>query len=127
MEEITEGFVAHSAEEITPFPDEDAYLTTVDKDIDVSQLADEITKASGVNVVVVVMHNPLGSGGELYVRPPVDAELVEAAVQAHVPDPDYGLSEEVKERQALMKKIDGGIPLTSDEVMRALKLSLARF
>jgi hypothetical protein len=127
MEEYPEGFVVHTVEEIratSPFPDEDAYVATVTKDIDVTQLADEITKASGTAVTVAVVHGD--PEGTLYVRPLVDPEVIEAVVEAHVIDPDYGLPADVRERQVLLEKIDQGISLSSEEVLRALKLSLSR-
>lgn len=125
-------FTVHTAEEISmvpPFGQEDCYSTTITKDVDPSQLADEIAAQVGHTVQVTVFR-PLDvpvseeDPARLYVHPPVDGRTVRAKVRSHQIDPDYGFTPEQLERRELRAKIARKEPLNPEELMRALHLSL---
>lgn len=125
--------VVHDSKELAivpPYGEEDCYSTTITKDVDPSQLADEITAQVGHTVQVVVIRpvpeDPIDEEhpAYLYVHPPVDGRTVRAKVRNHVIDPDYGFTPEQLERRELIGKLGRKEPLTPEETARALLFSL---
>lgn len=132
---MTEGpdFIAHTSSEIAmlpPYGEEDCYSTTITKDVDPSQLADELASQLGYAVQVVVIRplpeEPIDEEhpANLYVHPPVDGRTVRAKIRSHVIDPDYGFTPEQLELRELRAKLARKEVLTQEELMRALHFSL---
>lgn len=119
-----------TAEEIAsrnPFAEDATCILVDERQLNVSQLTDEISAATGDTVQLVLLSLPDIGKRWMYVCPPVIKEIVEKCIDDHIPDPDYGLPPEVLQRETLIKKLEEGTPLTQEEVLLALRLSLAKF
>lgn len=128
--QIEESVRVWTVEEIAkrnPFDQDATCILVDDHQLNLTQLTDEISKVTSTPVQLAQINIPDVGTRWMYVCPPIEVSVVNRCIDEHVPDPDYGLPPEVKERQELLKKINDGIPLSSDEVMRALRLSLASF
>lgn len=120
----------HKLADINPFGDLEALCTQVSKEINPTQLTDEISQETGVTVQICAVNPnpsfPVGpdNPSKLYVQPVVDVEQVDKIVKEHIPDSDYGLSPENRRRHELIKKLSDGQALSSGELMEALQLAL---
>lgn len=116
--------------DMNPFDEGESLCTQVTKEINPTQLTDEIERAMGVAVQICIANpdpeqavspdNP----AKLYVHPVVEVEQVDKIVKDHVPDPDYGLSAEDQRRAELTGKLAQGHALDPAELMEALQMVL---
>ena len=105
-----------------PFPSDCLRLRVV-KTINITQLADELEKALGVEFQLT--YSALEDGaGYLFVSPPTSEDDILDVVGDHSPDPDYGLTADQKERSVLLAKLKDGKGLSQEELIRALVLAL---
>lgn len=122
--------VAMTAERIartSPFG-EAAYTVIdvdLDKEIDVTQFADELGTAAGFPVMVAMITPFDDIVAKLYVTPPVAEDVIVEALRVHQIDDLYGLDESQRQRRELMIKLVSGQALNDEELRNALKLALA--
>lgn len=115
-----------------PFPDCARFDLT--KTINQVQLNDEMNTAFGTTVQMTVTYDSPGmpstqTGGHLWVVPStVDKAKVQAVVDAHVPDPNWGIPVEMREYRALLAKVQANpqVVLSADEMQAAVKGLLVR-
>lgn len=115
-----------------PFPD-CAQFDLV-KAVNQAQLSEEMDTAFGAPVQMAVTYTSMGmpgtqTGGCLWVVPStVDRAKVQAVVDAHVPDPNWGIPVDVQAYRALLAKVQGDpkVVLSGDEIQAAVKGLLVR-
>lgn len=114
-----------------PF-DGDCYSTTVNKEVNVSQLADEIAASVGFDVQISFVNSqpdiPVGpdNPAKMYVHPQVDGRVVRGKIRAHQINDDYGFTEDQLRRRELMRKIRLGEELTDAEMREGMRLALTQ-
>lgn len=114
-----------------PFGQQDCVSVDVGREVNLSQLADEIEAKTGVQVQLTLSNPEPGKHAldrslpdRLHVLPPVPEDVLREAVAAHEIDPDYGFTDDQRERIALVNKLRGGEKLTQEEMTRAMLLML---
>lgn len=107
-----------------PFDDMACVSVDLGKEINVTQLADEIGARAGYPVMLAMIISETAQP-RLYVRPVVDEETITQAINDHEIDDMYGLSDERRERNTLIRKLSSGEGLTTEEMLYALRLALA--
>lgn len=115
-----------------PFPDCTRF--DLDKPFNQQQLMQELGAALGGPVQMATTSATPGQPGttaESYlwlVPSTVDRAKVQAAIDAHVPDPSWGIPESVQAYRALLGKVqaDPEASLTADEMQTAVKGLLVR-
>lgn len=115
-----------------PFGREECVSIDLTREINPSQLADEICERTGRPSFQVLVANPEPGRhhlnrtlpDRLHVSPPVDEDVLRELIGAHEPDPDYGLTEEQREQRDLLGKLRDGKSLSPKELNRALMLVL---
>ena len=122
-------FVTSSPERLArsnPFGDAEAVSVDLGKEVNVTQLADEIRALAGFPVMVASAKSddPV-LVSKLYVTPVVSEKLIVQAVKDHEPDDLYGMNAVQRERYELMRKLSSGDELSEEETRRALSLTLA--
>jgi len=114
-----------------PF-DGDCYTTSLDRQVNVAQLGDEISEAVGFNVQLSVVNpcpgTPISEDNPatMYIHPPVDGRVVRGKIRSHQIDDLYGLSEDQRARLTLTDKLRRGESLTEKEQATALRLALTQ-
>lgn len=112
-----------------PFGDNDCVRLGVAKAINVSQLTDELESRLGHSFQVILsgMDGTVDHDrpGFLFISPPVSEGDLLDVIADHSPDPDYGLSEDHRERRDLLSKLRAGQDLTGEELSRAIQIALA--
>lgn len=113
-----------------PFGQQDSAMVQLHKQVNLSQLVDELAVATGRTVQVALVNPSPGNNlrdGEvrLYVTPPLPEHVLAEVVGAHEPDELYGLDEGQRERAELVAKLRRGEELSPAERDRALLLVLA--
>lgn len=118
-------------EQYKPWPDCAGYPLT--KPINQAQLASELEKALGSVVQIASTSGSLGSPGTvegtLWVMPSsADPAVVQATLDAHVMDPNWGVPESVQSFRAVMAKVQANpdVVLTEDELQTAVRGVLVR-
>jgi len=104
---------------VNPFGDRKCSVVTVSRDVSVSQLIDEITTDTGMDVQVVLTRTKDGID-RLFVCPPVELDSLSRIVAAHEPDPRYGMSAEQREHEDLLDKMKRGEPLSQKEMVQTV-------
>src|SRR6266705_3577704 len=103
MDDIEDnGIKIWTPEEIAqhnPFGEDATYILVDHHQLNINQLTDEIAARVGESVQLVIIGVPELGKRWMYVCPPVDKKAVEACIDGHVPDPDYGLPPEVLQRE----------------------------
>jgi hypothetical protein len=115
-----------------PFPD--CARFDLNKSFNQQQLLQELGVALGSPVQMATTSATPGMPGAtiesyLWVVPSsVDRAKVQAAIDAHVPDPNWGIPESVQAYRALLAKVQGdpSVSLTTDEMQTAVKGLLVR-
>lgn len=115
-----------------PFPD--CAKFTLAKVINQPQLNDEMNTAFGTTVQMTVTYDTMGmpgtqTDGTLWVVPStVDRTKVQAVVDAHVPDPNWGIPPAVQDYRAVLAKVQANsqVVLTDAEMQTAVKGLLVR-
>lgn len=113
---------------VNPFGNRDAAVVDLNKEVSLSQLADEISTRTGIKTELVLTQPRPSSAfrsPRLHMCPPVDEETLREVIAAHEPDQDYGLSDDQRERVDLLKRLREGKKMTQEELQRALVLSLS--
>lgn len=115
-----------------PFGQQDCVSMDLVREVNLSQLADEIGAAAGVQVQLTVANPEPGKHhlnrtlpNRLHVLPPIPEQVLREVISAHEPDADYGLTEEQRERFALLEKLRQDKKLTSAEMAQALIVALS--
>lgn len=114
---------------VSPFGAEAIY-TRVAKEINPTQLADEIYEATGVEAQICIANpNPdqrvdSSNPSTIYITPIIDPDEIDKVVKNHVVDPNYGLSPDNKRRNELAEKLSQGEKLDPAELMEALQMAL---
>ncbi len=121
------SFVVASPERIAmsnPFGEAECVSVDLRKDINVTQLADEIGRLTGFPVMV--MEIPFeGLVSKLHVSPIVDEETIMRAIEDHEIDDLYGMDDRQRERGELMRKLSSEEEMSVEEIRRALMIALA--
>lgn len=104
---------------VNPFGDRKCSVVTVSRDVNVSQLTDEIVADTGMDVQAVLTRTKDGID-RLFVCPPVELDALSGIVAAHKPDARYGMSAEQREYEDLLDKMKRGEPLSQEEMVRAM-------
>jgi hypothetical protein len=101
--------------ETDPFGD--GKRITVDRPVNVTQLMDEISEATGVQVSISLIWPEGAEKGTLFVSPgsAVDGRTVAGKIRTHEPDDLYGLSETDRALAEVMNKVRSKRPLTDSE------------
>lgn len=97
----------------------------LDKEIGVTQFADELGRAAGFRVMVALITPCDEIVAKLYITPPVAEEVIVKTLRAHKIDDLYGLDESQRQRHELMIKLTSGEELNNEELREALRLALA--
>jgi hypothetical protein len=105
----------------------DSKKVAVDKPVNVMQLQDEITEATGVNVSLSLIWPEGADKGTLFVSPggALDGRTLAGKIRSHSPDELYGLTEADRAQAQVMDKVRSGKTLTDAERDMAL-LALSR-
>lgn len=115
---------------INPFGKEDCAAIDLTCEVDPSQLADEIYAMVGIRVQISICRVPVNgavteaSPRRMHVCPVVQEDVLREVIAAHEIDPDYGLTEEQRERRNLIAKLRDGREMTGQERDRLLLLTL---
>jgi hypothetical protein len=116
-------FVPPTPEEIAqedPFGDSKQF--SVNKLVNVMQLQDELSEATGMTISLSLIWPQGASEGVLHVSPgAVDGRTVVGKIRAHESDPLYGLTEVERVRAKVMEKVRGGQKLDPEEMTLALQ------
>lgn len=115
-----------------PFPD--CARFDLDAPFNQQQLMQELGTALGGPVQVATTSTTPGMPGTstesyLWVVPStVDRAKVQAVIDAHTPDPNWGIPESVQAYRVLLAKVqaDSSVSLTADEMQAAIKGLLVR-
>lgn len=114
---------------MNPFDKNDCVRIRVIKNVNLTQLADELERSLG-HPVQMTLSNGNGFADEerpafLFVSPSAPEDEILDVVADHRPDPDYGLSGEQRERTRLLSKLRAGEELSAAELSKALLLALS--
>lgn len=122
---------------LDPFEGPTTRVSQVKRDINVTQLRDELAKVAGLKVddlqVSVAVADPGDQSGAivscsntnqgvLYVSPDLGEDVVRTAISNHQADNHYGVDKALTEWPNLKEKILNGGDLSNDEVAKALKI-----
>ena len=115
-----------------PFPEEQSVTLDLQREVNVTQLADEISALVGFEVSLALVNlTPeldVTHGGtqRLCVMPAIKDHILLQALADHEPDELYGFSDDQRKRQELVVKLKKGEPMTEEEMRQALLLALSR-
>lgn len=111
-----------------PFPD--CARFDLDKQINQAQLQSELEEALGQPIQLATTRtDPTSVAGYLWVVPEsVDREVVEDTLDEHVPDPNWGIPQRVRDYADVVRKVTANpdVELTEAEMQTAIKGLLIR-
>lgn len=111
-----------------PFGDAECVRVKVTRPVNVTQFAMELGYAldGSFQVVLNGVSGEISeeSPGYLFITPPVSEHAVQATLEEHAPDADFGLGEAEKRRGELLVKLRAGEDLTPQELHQALLIAL---
>lgn len=114
----------------SPYPDSDAAHFPIAKEINQSQLHNELEKALGMQVQLSTTKERLDAvDGYLWLVPStVDGDVVTSTLEKHVADPEWGIPQSTKDYIALVRKVmeDPEAELSAFEVQVGIKGLLLR-
>lgn len=114
-----------------PFGDVECCSVTLTREVNVTQLSDEIRAMAGYEVQLSVIKPQPGTKingdhpAKLYVHPMVEESVIQKSVADHVPDDLYSLTPDQRMRAELLGKLKRGEELSVTELTQALQLALS--
>lgn len=108
----------------SPFPDQDPAIFDVHKPVNEAQLHDELEKALDVPIQLSTSQTPGDTSSTLWLVPgDVDRERVQAIIDEHEANPEWGVPSTTRDFLALVRKVieDEDYQLSQDEIQTALK------
>lgn len=126
MTDTTPAIEEAPAEETpwSPFPDQDAATFTVSKKINEAQLHQELEEALDLPVQMSTSKAVGDDETTLWVVPnTVDADVVQAVLDGHTADSEWGVPSSTRDYIALVRKVVGDptYALSTDEIQTAVK------
>jgi hypothetical protein len=121
--------VTHDEVPWSPFPDQDPAIFDVDKPVNESQLHSELEQALGIPVQLSTSQAPGDTSSMLWLVPgDVDQEQVQAVIDEHEANPEWGVPSTTRDFLALMRKVteDDDYQLSQDEIQTAVKALILR-
>jgi hypothetical protein len=113
----------------TPFPDQDAAIFDVHKPVNEAQLHSELEKALDVPVLLSTSQAPGDTSSTLWLVPgDLDQEQVQAVIDEHEANPEWGVPSTTRDFLALVRKVgeDDDYQLTQEEIQTAVKALILR-
>lgn len=128
-EPVTEQPTGEAPAAWSPFPDQDPAVFDVTKPLNEAQLHDELEKVLDTPVQLSTSQAPGDTTSTLWLVPgDVDQEKVQAVIDDHVANPEWGVPSVTRNYLALVRKVieDEDYELSQDEIQTALKGLLLR-